>query len=182
MKRSHIIREIVEIVAIIVLFALVVHYVVQNFQATDTSMQPTFAANAQVMVNKTAYLFHPPERGDVIVFHFPQDTRRVIIRRVIGLPGDTIRTNINQIIVNGVVLNEPYVRMPVNTVAKVWKVPADSYYVLSDNRTFNDDSRTWDSVPKSYIVGKAVLIYWPMSNWQLVNTYSATYTQIVASQ
>jgi signal peptidase I len=172
-------REIVEVVAIIVLFFIIVHFVVQNYQVKDTSMQPTLNANADVMVNKTAYLFHGPERGDVIVFHVPRDTQRDYIGRIIGLPGDTIQTDSSQIWVNGVLLSEPYVHMPTNPVARIWKMPPNSYFVVSDNRVYNDDSRTWDALPRDFIVGKAVVVYWPLNNLQFINTYSGTYSQLV---
>jgi signal peptidase I len=82
--------------------------------------------------------------------------------------------------VNGVVLNEPYISVPANPVANVWKVPADNYFVMGDNRQYSDDSRDWGYVPKGFIVGKAVLIYWPMNDWQFLNTYPQVYDRIKA--
>ncbi len=83
--------------------------------------------------------------------------------------------------VNGELLNEPYITIPANPFAKIWKVPANSYFVLGDNRLVSDDSRYWDYVPKDFIVGKAVIVYWPIKDWKFINTYPSVYAQIKAN-
>ncbi len=88
---------------------VVIHFAVQSYRISGPSMQPGLQNNEYVLVNKIAYIFHPPERGDIIVFHYPLDTTRDFIKRVIGLPGDTITVNSNTVWVDGVKLNEPYV-------------------------------------------------------------------------
>jgi signal peptidase I len=145
-------------------------------------MQPGLKNDEYVLVNKMAYLFHAPERGDVIVFHYPLDTTKDFIKRVIGLPGDTISYTSTTVMVNGVVLNEPYISQKANPLAKnPFVVPANDYFVMGDNRPASDDSRDWGYVPKSYIVGKAVVVYWPLSRWELINTYQAVFAQIKAA-
>ena len=178
MKRSHLAREIIETLALTLIIFLVIHFTVQNYMVEGTSMQPSLNNNQFVLVNKLAYLFHAPERGDVIVFHWPRDTTKDLIKRVIGLPGDTIVTTGETVQVNGVVLKEPYISMPVNPGGKRWVVPPNDYFVLGDNRPVSDDSRDWDFVPRSYIIGKAVLVYWPVNNWQIINTYSPVFSTI----
>jgi signal peptidase I len=178
LKRSHLAREIIETVALTLIIFFVIRFAVQNYQVEGISMQPTLVNNELVLVNKMAYLFHAPERGDVIVFHWPVDTQKDLIKRVIGLPGDVIVMDSKTVKVNGVVLNEPYISAPANPVANVWKVPADDYFVMGDNRQYSDDSRDWGYVPKDFIVGKAVLIYWPMNDWQFLNTYAQVYSSI----
>src|SRR5260221_11124477 len=133
-NRSHLAREIVETVALTLLIFFVIRFAIQNYQVQGSSMEPGLTTYQYVLINKIAYLFHAPQRGDVIVFHWPVDTTKDLIKRVIGLPGDTIVTTINKVQVNGVVLKEPYISMPVNPGGKTWVVQPNDYFVLGDNR------------------------------------------------
>lgn len=178
LKRSHLAREIVETIALTILIFAVIHFVIQTYRVEGPSMQPGLTPDEYVLVNKAIYLFHAPERGDVIVFHYPLDTTRDFIKRIIGLPGDTITVDQTNVWVNGVKLKEPYISSPANPTGRTWKIPPNVYFVMGDNRPVSDDSRDWGCVPKDYIVGKAVVVYWPMSNWQLINTYSTVYAAI----
>ena len=178
MKRSHLAREIVEIVAITILILIVVRFAIQSYHVESASMQPSLTTNQYVMVNKTAYLFRTIERGDVVVLHNPRNTSQDFIERIIGLPGDTIKMDSTMISINGTPLKEAYIKTQINPVANTWKVPAGQYFVLNDNREIADDSRAWSFVPKDYIVGKAVLVYWPLGNWQFVDTHQAIYNQV----
>ncbi|MDQ6644166.1 MAG: signal peptidase I, partial [Chloroflexota bacterium] len=89
-QRSHLAREIVETVALTLIIFLVIRFAIQSYRVSGVSMQPGLQSEEYVLVNKMAYLFHAPERGDVIVFHYPLDTSEDFIKRVIGLPGDTV--------------------------------------------------------------------------------------------
>lgn len=179
MKRSHLAREIVETIALTILIFLAIHFTVQNYQISGPSMNNTLHSGQFVLVNKLAYqFFHQPERGDVIVFHEPDQPGRDLIKRVIGLPGDKIVMDGSNIWINGVELNEPYITQKYNPGAETQTVPANQYFVLGDNRPVSEDSRYFGFVPKDYIVGKAILIYWPFNQWHLLNTYSSVYSQI----
>lgn len=178
MKRSHLAREIIETIALTLLIFIVIHFTVQNYLVEGISMQPSLDNSQYVLVNKLAYLFHQPERGDVIVFHWPVDTNKDLIKRVIGIPGDTIVLDSTTVTVDGVKLSEPYIKLAFNPAGQQVKVPANSYFVMGDNRQFSDDSRDWGLVPKDNIVGKAVMIYWPFNKWQIINTYSSVFAQI----
>ena len=178
MKRSQLVREIVETVALTILIFLVIRFVIQSYHVEGASMQTTLTSDNFVIVNKVSYLFHAPQRGDVIVFHYPLDTTRDFIKRVIGLPGDTITVDSTTVTVNGVLLKEPYVKAPFNPIANKWVIPANEYFVMGDNRQVSDDSRDWGCVPKDFIVGKAVAVYWPSKDWTIINTYPQVYTQI----
>ncbi len=182
MKRSsHLAREIIETLALTLIIFVVIHFTVQNYMIDGTSMQPGLNNNQYVLVNKLAYLFHAPERGDVVVFHWPLDTTKDLIKRVIGVPGDVIVVDSTTVQVNGVVLKEPYISAQANPSGRRSVVPPDNYFVMGDNRQVSDDSRDWGFVPKSYIIGKAALVYWPVSSWQLINTYPAVYNMIKVS-
>lgn len=178
MKRSHLVREIIEIIALTVLIFVVIHFVIQSYHVQGTNMQPSFTNDQYVMVNKSAYIFRTIERGDVVVFHNPRDTTQDFLERVIGLPGDTIQIDSTTIKVNGVLLNEPYVKVPTNPLADTWKVPTNQYFLLNDNRGVTDDSRTGIFVPKDYIIGKAIMVYWPLNKIQFVDTHPAVFAQI----
>ncbi len=178
MKRSHLMREIVETLALTLLIFLVIRFVVQSYHIEGTSMQPGLQTNEYVFINKQAYLFHKPERGDVIVFHFPHDTTQDFIKRVIGIPGDTIKADLTHIWVNNVQLKEPYISTPLNPVAKTWKVPPNDYFVLGDNRPDSYDSRDWDFVPMNYIIGKAIVTFWPLNAIHFIDSYPNVYSSI----
>jgi signal peptidase I len=178
LKRSHLAREIVETLALTLIIFVVIHFAVQSYRVDGPSMEPGLQNNQYVLVNKIAYLFHPPERGDIIVFHYPLDTTRDFIKRVIGLPGDTITVTSNAVWVDGVKLNEPYVSAEANFQGETWHVPPGDYFVMGDNRPVSDDSRTWGFVPQKDLVGKAVLVYWPVSVFKLLNTYPTVFAGI----
>jgi len=180
-QRSHLAREIVETIALTLIIFLVIRFAIQSYRVSGPSMLPGLQTDDYVLVNKIAYLFHTPERGDVIVFHYPLDTSEDFIKRVIGLPGDTVSLDNKTVQVDGVVLHEPYISEAYNPSGKTIKVPMDEYFVLGDNRPLSDDSRDWGFVPKADLVGKAVIVYWPLSNWELINTYSNVYTQVKVS-
>lgn len=178
MKRSHLVREVVETLVLTLLIFVVIHFVVQSYHIDGTSMQPTLNSSEYVVVNKTAYMFQQPGRGDVIVFHYPLQPSQDYIKRVIGLPGDHIKTDLTHVWVNGQLLNEKYISAPANQGTQQWTVPKNDYFVMGDNRPVSDDSRIWGFVPQSYIIGKAVLVYWPVPDWQVLNTFPATYAAV----
>lgn len=178
MKRSHLAREIVETVALTILIFLAIRFTVQNYQIDGTSMTNTLQNGQFVLVNKVSYFFHAPSRGDIVVCQEPDRPDLDIIKRVIGIPGDTITTTSTDIWVNGVKLNEPYIRGKYNPQAITETVPPNDYFVMGDNRPDSKDSRYFGFVPRDYIVGKAILVYWPLNQWQLINNYSSVYSQI----
>jgi signal peptidase I len=182
-RRAHLAREIIETLVLTALIFVAIRFSVQTFRVEGPSMQPGLHDNEYVLVNKLAYLFHGPSRGDVIVFHWPKNPSQDFIKRVIGLPGDKITWTNDSILVNGVKLtNEPYISAPVNP--NIPPVPivlaSDQYFVMGDNRPFSSDSRSWGPVPKSYIIGKATVIFWPLSNWEVIPTYSNIYAGVPA--
>ena len=181
-NRSHLAREIVETLALTLLIFFVIRFAIQNYRVQGPSMEPGLITDQYVLINKLAYLFHAPQRGDVIVFHWPVDTSKDFIKRIIGVPGDVIRYDSNSVRVNGVSLNEPYVKAEFSSTASVYKVKPNEYFVMGDNRPLSDDSRDWGPVPSDYIVGKAVIVYWPLTSWKLINTYPSVFAQIKVSQ
>ena len=124
-----------------------------------------------VLIDKISYLLHSPERGDVVVFT-PPNNDRDYIKRVIGLPGDTVEIKGGRVYVNGIVLDEPYLRNVIHNDMPPRVVEEGRYFVLGDNRNNSSDSRAFGSITPQSIVGRAWLVYWPPSDWSTVPHHS----------
>ncbi len=165
--------DVLETVVLSLVLFLGINAISARIRIESISMQPTLYAGDYVIVNKVAYKLGEPERGDVVVFHYPPDPgREPYIKRVIGLPGDTVVVRDNQVIVNGSILEEPYINSAPNYDGE-WQVPANSLFVLGDNRNNSSDSHSWGMVPLKNVIGKAEVVYWPPSEWKALNTSSA---------
>ncbi len=166
-KRYRLLREIIETVVLTLLMFLVIRFAVQNFNIEGTSMEPTLHNTELILVDKWTYLFHPPSRGDIIVFVAPPDPTQDYIKRIIAIPGDKITINGTTVTVDGVTLKETYVA-PINQGNPyAYKqisltVPANDYFVMGDNRRGSYDSRAWGYVPRKNIIGRAAFVYWPL--------------------
>jgi signal peptidase I len=114
-----------------------------------------------VLVNKLAYRWSPYSHGDVVVFYFPLNPEEEYIKRVIGLPGDVVRIHRGQVFVNDVLLAEEYIAAAPLYQGE-WQVAEGSLFVLGDNRNNSSDSHNWGMVPVNHIIGKAILVYWPL--------------------
>jgi signal peptidase I len=135
------------------------------------SMKPTLQDGEFVLVNRLAYVMGKPQRGDIIVFHFPLDpASQDLIKRVIGLSGDMITVQAGVVSVNGQPLQEPYIAAP-PLYSGSWEVPEGELFVLGDNRNDSSDSHSWGMLPIKEVVGKAILIYWPFPEWKLIDHY-----------
>lgn len=128
-------------------------------------MAPNFHTGEYVLVSRVSYLLGEPQRGDVVVFHFPDNPEVDYIKRVIGTPGDTVEIRDRLVYVNGEMLNEPYINEACESACqdRVWQVPADNYFVMGDNRNHSSDSRAFNTVERRFIVGEALLRYWPLN-------------------
>jgi signal peptidase I len=177
-KRTRLIRELIETIAFTLLIFLVIRFAAQSFRVDGASMEPGLHTDEYVLVNKVAYLFHDPQRGDVIVFHYPLDTTKDFIKRIIGIPGDTVKTTSDTVSINGQILHEPYISTPFNYDSSTRKLGPGEFFVMGDHRDNSLDSRTWGPLNRSYIVGKAIAVYWPLSNWEWINTFSPVFASI----
>lgn len=148
-----------------ILLALVLYFmidaVVARVRVENVSMKPTLLPDERLLVNKLAYRFGEVKRGDIIVFHFPANPSEDYIKRVIGLPGDLVQIRENKVYVNGKELSEDYIAAPVMYDGE-WVVPPDSLFVLGDNRNQSSDSHSWGFVPMKNVIGKALVVYWPL--------------------
>jgi len=161
--------DALETILLSVVLFLGINAVSARIRIESVSMQPTLFAGDFVIVNKVAYKLGSPNRGDVIIFHYPPDPKREpYIKRIIGLPGDVVRADGGKVLVNDHALSEPYISAPPQYQGE-WKVPDDSLFVLGDNRNSSSDSHQWGMVPITNVIGKAELVYWPPTEWKLLN-------------
>lgn len=158
-------RETVETVIWVAVLFTLVNLASARFIVDGLSMAPNFHTGEYVLVSRVSYLLGDPQRGDIVVFHFPNNPEVDYIKRVIGLPGDTVEIREGQVYINGEMLNEPYINEPCESACRdsVWQVEADNYFVMGDNRNHSSDSRAFNTVERHFIVGEALLRYWPLS-------------------
>ena len=175
--------DIIETVVVALSIFLIVYlFIMQPHQVNGESMFPTYHNGEYLMTDKLSYKFGTPKRGDVVVFEAPpaaqcpEGTGCDFIKRVIGLPGDTIEIKNNAIYLNNEKLNEPYLDSTVITKAGEYTshgpimVPEGSYFVNGDNRPHSSDSRVWGPVELSRIVGKVFFRYWPPNRAGIIKT------------
>ncbi len=150
---------------------LIVIFVVQPVKVEGTSMQPNLADQERIFVSKFIYHFSDIDRGDVIVFWYPNDVSKSFIKRVIGLPGDRVEIRKGDVYIDGKRLGEPYVGSDYrdDSFHRIVEVPLHQYFVLGDHRSSSNDSRSWGFVPEAQIFGKAVFRYWPLSKLGMID-------------
>lgn len=173
-------REILEVAILTLLFFGIVRVLVQNYRVDGPSMQPTLYTSEYILVDKAEYYLHSPERGDVVVFVYPDDPSKNFVKRIVGVPGDTVEVMANgDVVVDGVTIREPYIKNRTNPYQpEQVKLRDDQYFVLGDNRGDSLDSRAFGPVPRKDIIGKAALVYWPLSNLHLLPDGTSTFANL----
>lgn len=160
--------EVLQTLIMAVILYFLIDTVVGRVRVENISMQPTLHEGQFILVNKLAYRLGDFHRGDIIVFHYPLHPEEDYIKRVIGLPGDSVIIGGGQVIVNGEELEEPYIAAS-PTYSNQWTVPEGQIFVLGDNRNQSSDSHSWGFVPTEKVVGKAMVIYWPLKELKILN-------------
>jgi len=156
------------------IFVVLFLFIVQIHEVNGDSMLPNFHNGEYVLTDKLTYKFREPQRGEIVIFKAPPRPRDEYIKRLIGLPGERIKIQDNQIIIyndghpEGFILHEDYLENGIVTQGKsaippntVFTIPDGNYLVFGDNRENSSDSRHWGPVPKSMLVGRAVIRIWP---------------------
>ena len=168
-------RENIESLVWAVGLALVIRtFIMAPFKIPSGSMRPTLIEGDRILVNKFIYRFHGPQRGDIIVFRYPDDPKRPFIKRLVGVGGDTVEIRAGQVWVNGSPLdgggiftrNQYYNQGIYGQEGQAIQVPAESFFVLGDNSLSSHDSRFWGFVPKRLLIGRAMCIFWPLTRWR----------------
>lgn len=178
-------REITEAVLIALVVLVVLQTTVRNFKVEGSSMSPTLQGGQYLVVDQASFFkfdsermsralpfwtapeakpefaFDPPNRGEVIVFNYPLDPGKDFVKRVVGLPGETVEVRDGTVYIDGEALPEPYLQRRDASSSRPLALGEGEYYVIGDNRRNSNDSRAWGAVPEDNIVGRVWLVYWP---------------------
>jgi len=188
LKKKSVIRDWVESIIVAFILAMIIRtFVVQAFKIPTGSMRMTLIEGDLILVNKFIYgakipftrlrlpAMRQPKRGDVIVFIYPEDKKKDFIKRLVGLPGETVEIKGGSIYINGKSIQESifnqiyyYNRGDLGLEGQKILIPKDCYFVLGDNSASSKDSRFWGFVPKDNLLGKALIIYWPLNRIRLL--------------
>ncbi len=163
-ETGYLIREILESVIVAVLLAFIIRFFLfQPFYIPSGSMEPTLKKGDRIVVNKLTYRLGEPKRGDIIVFKYPVNPKRDFIKRLIGLPGETIEVKDSKVYIDGKVLEQPFLpkKFTYNSNFGPVKIPENEYFMMGDNRNNSEDSRYWGTLPDENIIGRAIFVYWP---------------------
>jgi signal peptidase I len=146
---------------------VIIVFLYQPVKVEGTSMAPLLSDQERIFINKFVYRFEPIERGDVVVFWYPLDHTKSFIKRVVGLPGETVEIRQGMVYVNGHSVPEPYVPPQYEDLSDFGpvRVPKDNYFVMGDHRISSNDSRVFGPVPSHFIYGRAVFAYWPVDHF-----------------
>jgi signal peptidase I len=163
-----IIWEVIETVLLALVIWLAVNFATARYVVEGISMEPTLHTGEFLIVNRLTYRFGEPQRGDIIVFDYPNNTDDDYVKRIIGLPDETVTVDRNgNVYIDGALLDESYLPARISAYQGEWVVPENSYFVMGDNRRSSSDSRSWGALERQFIIGKAWLSYWPPSLWGL---------------
>ncbi len=169
-------RDTLTTLIIAVVIFLLLQGTVKHSVVVSSSMEPSLQAGQHLLINRLAYKFHNPERGDVIVFHPPGNQKDDYIKRIIGLSGESVEIKEGTVYIHkedGEVLplDEPYITERASSLYKGGIIPENEYFVLGDNRNNSNDSRSGWTFPRQNIIGKAWLSIWPLDRWGLAANY-----------
>lgn len=159
---------VISIIVAVALAMFIRTFIVELYVVDGPSMRPTLESEERLVVNKFIYRFRPPEKGEVLVFQYPRDPSRDFIKRVIATPGDTIEIREGRVLVNDQLLTEDYILEKTRSEYPKSTVPEGRVFVMGDNRNNSEDSRFADVgfVPYDLIKGKAMIVFWPISQYK----------------
>lgn len=180
-RKAEVLAFVWETVKIIVVSLAIIipirYYLVQPFFVKGASMEENFHDGDYLLIDEISYRFNEPRRGDVIVFRYPENPSQFFIKRIVGLPGETVEITGNKVVIynsahpQGTALGEEYLSPGQETIGNfLVKLGDDEYYVLGDNRLQSSDSRRWGSLEKDFITGRAFLRLWPLNKISTVES------------
>ena len=150
--------------------------IIGRYRVEVISMAPALVEGEYIFINNLSYSAEPLQRGDIIVFKHPGED---LVKRIIGLPGETIEIRDGHVLINGLILNEAYLKAPMRSTMPAKQIERDHYFVLGDNRNNSSDSRVWGAISKDDIIGRVWFVYWPLSHMRLIwhHLYPTTVSQ-----
>lgn len=172
--------ELIETLLLTVLIYLLLNTLTGRYQVLSVSMEPTLHEGQYLIVSKTSYWLHAPERGDIVVFAPPNEATNAIplVKRIIGLPGEQLAVHNGRVLINGQIISEPYISGPPSYQQKI-NLDSDEYFVLGDNRNNSNDSHSWGTVSPENFIGKAVFRYWPPDKFGLFPQYNFNLEEVI---
>jgi signal peptidase I len=169
--------EVIQVVVISLVIIIPIRYfLIQPFYVKGASMEPNFYDHEYLIIDEISYRFAEPERGDIVVFRYPNDPKQYFIKRIVGLPNETVEVINGQVMVyneenlEGVIVEEEYLDQGFTAGNKKIKLRSDEYFVMGDNRNSSLDSRSFGPVNRNYIVGKVWLRGWPVTKLKVFKT------------
>ena len=163
-------RDMVGTIVPAIVIALLIHlFLAQATRVYGQSMEPNLHTNERLVIEKLSYHFHGPRRGDVVVLRDPSGGPELLIKRVVGLPGERVTLADGRVYVDGTPIDEPYLDQPTQGGGRSWVVPPFHVFVMGDNRGASRDSRIFGTVPMEELIGKALFRYWPLQEIGLVD-------------
>lgn len=157
-------RDLLGTILPAIVIALLIHvFLAQATRVYGQSMEPNLHTNERLVIEKLSYHFHGPQRGDVVVLHDPGGSPELLIKRVVGLPGERITIANGTVFVDGAPIAEPYLDQETQGGGRSWIVPPFMVFVMGDNRSASRDSRIFGPVALDQILGRALFRYWPLS-------------------
>ncbi|MBI3273755.1 MAG: signal peptidase I [Candidatus Colwellbacteria bacterium] len=181
-KVGHDLLEIVRVLLVSLAIVLPIRYfIIQPFIVRGASMEPNFYDKEYLIVDEISYYFGEPTRGDTIVFRYPLNTSQYFIKRIIALPGETIKISDGKVHIfngqnpEGFLLDEPYLENAIHSTHPASEVMLgkDEFFVLGDNRDFSSDSRVWGSLKREFIVGRVLFRAWPLERFGVLITHNS---------
>ena len=163
-------RDMVGTIVPAIVIALLIHlFLAQATRVYGQSMEPNLHTNERLVIEKISYHLHGPRRGDVVVLRDPAGSPELLIKRVVGLPGERVTLADGRVYVDGTPIDEPYLDQPTNGSGRSWFVPPLHVFVMGDNRSASRDSRIFGAVPMEELVGRALFRYWPFEEIGIVD-------------
>ncbi|OQA45775.1 MAG: Signal peptidase IB [Chloroflexi bacterium ADurb.Bin325] len=163
-------RDVMGTIVPAIIIALLIHvFLAQATRVYGQSMEPSLHTNERLVIEKLSYRFHGPRRGDVVVLHDPGGSPELLIKRVVGLPGERVTVADGRVFIDGAPLDEPYLDQDTLGRGRSWIVPPLHIFVMGDNRSASRDSRSFGPVPMDQIVGRALVRYWPLNEIGLLH-------------
>ena len=160
--------ELLQTIVMAVVLYFLIDSVIARVRVENISMEPTLQPGELLLVNKLSYKLGSPSVGDIVVFHYPANPTEDFIKRIMGAPGDEVIVKDGSVYVNGQALSEEYIAAT-PAYSGTWQVPENSLFVLGDNRNQSLDSHSWGYVPMDLVVGKALVIYWPLEQMRILS-------------